>query len=481
MSQSPKLFISYSWSSPQHEEWVLSLATELRENGVDVVLDKWDLKEGNNAHAFMERMVFDPEIKKVALICDRDYAEKADQRSKGVGIETQIITAEIYAKQDQNKFVAVLPERDEKGEPFLPIYYKSRIFIDISSPELYGRNFEQLLRWVFDKPRYAKPELGKMPVYLNDDDSPTLETSSRYRRVLEAIRENRPYCSGALQEYFDTFSQNLERFRIVRDSEEFDEKVIHNIEAFIPYRNEILDVFSALARYRDTEESWNSIHRFYEILLPYLDRPAIFQSWQETDIDNFRFIIHELFLYTIAILLKHERFPCIAYLVSQHYYFEPNVKNGLSPMVSFSRIRSILNSLQYQNKRLKLNRLSLHADILIKRTNSNLVSRQNLMQSDFVLYLRDCFDYLRTNCERRWWPITLVYAREQYGPFEIFARSQSRQYFERVKTIFGIIKTTDFELLIDAFKSGKLSVPERDSESVDVLALLNYTNLAILP
>ena len=46
----PKLFISYSWSSPEHEQWVLKLATELRENGVDVTLDKWDLKEGHDAY-----------------------------------------------------------------------------------------------------------------------------------------------------------------------------------------------------------------------------------------------------------------------------------------------------------------------------------------------------------------------------------------------------------------------------------------------
>lgn len=55
----PKLFISYSWSSPEHEAWVLNLAEELRSNGVDVVFDKWDLKEGHDAIAFMEQMVTD--------------------------------------------------------------------------------------------------------------------------------------------------------------------------------------------------------------------------------------------------------------------------------------------------------------------------------------------------------------------------------------------------------------------------------------
>ena len=35
----PKAFISYSWTSPEHQQWVLDLATQLRESGVVVVFD----------------------------------------------------------------------------------------------------------------------------------------------------------------------------------------------------------------------------------------------------------------------------------------------------------------------------------------------------------------------------------------------------------------------------------------------------------
>jgi len=59
--ENPKVFISYSWSSPQHEQWIIHLAIELRQAGVDVILDKWDLKEGHDAIAFMEKMATNPE------------------------------------------------------------------------------------------------------------------------------------------------------------------------------------------------------------------------------------------------------------------------------------------------------------------------------------------------------------------------------------------------------------------------------------
>jgi hypothetical protein len=134
----PKLFISYSWSSSEHEQWVVDLATELRESGADVILDKWDLKEGNDAVAFMEQMVTNPEITKVVIVSDEIYAAKADGRAGGVGTETQIISKEVYDNQSQDKFVAVISEKDDNGKPFLPTYYKSRIYIDLSEADKYS-------------------------------------------------------------------------------------------------------------------------------------------------------------------------------------------------------------------------------------------------------------------------------------------------------------------------------------------------------
>jgi hypothetical protein len=196
-SHPPKVFISYSWTTQEHMQWVIDLATELRDNGVDVILDKWDLREGHDAIAFMERMVIDPEIRKVVLVCDRMYKEKTDGRSGGVGTEAQIISPEIYSKQDQNKFVAVLPERDEQGKAFLPAYYKSRIYIDLSNSSSYGENLEQLLRWVFNKPLHVKPSIGKMPAFLAETDLPSLQTATLFRRSIDAIRQNKAHAGGA--------------------------------------------------------------------------------------------------------------------------------------------------------------------------------------------------------------------------------------------------------------------------------------------
>jgi hypothetical protein len=475
----PKLFISYSWSSADHEQWVVGLAADLRESGIDVILDKWDLKEGHDANAFMEKMVTDPEIKKVALICDRSYAEKADGRSGGVGTETQIISAEVYAKEDQNKFVAVVCERDEHGKPYLPTYYKSRIYIDLSDQDLFSKNFEQFLRWVYDKPLYIKPDIGKKPAFLSEQPESSLGTSATFRRALDATRNNKDYAGGALSEYFNTLVQNIEKLRIQTAEGEFDDKVVESIENFLPYRNEIIEIVLSIAQYRNTVESHQQLHRFIEGLMPYLYRPEHITQWREWDFDNFQFIIHELFLYIIACLLKYECFDGVAYLLRQQYFFEKSEYEN--KMIPFSDIRKYMQSLDHRNKRLNLRRLSVRADMLEQRSKSSGLPFRQLMQADFVLYIRDCIDTIRGDGYQSWWPETLLYAERRGSVFEVFARSQSKSYFERMKCLLEIEKKSDLEPLMEAYKQQRLKVPRWEWTTFNPGELMGYEQLATRP
>ena len=474
----PKLFISYSWSSPDHEQWVITLATELRESGIDVILDKWDLKEGHDANAFMEKMVADPGIKKVAIVCDRIYSEKANSRSGGVGTETQIISPEVYEKQDQNKFVAVLSERDEQGKPYLPIYYRSRIYIDLSDSDLYAKNFEQLLRWIYDKPLYMKPEIGKKPVFLSESETTNLGTTLKFRRALDAIRNNKDYTKGALTEYFDTFVDNLERFRIGDAEGEFDDEVIRSIEEVLPFRNEAIEIFLALAQYRDTAETHQLVHRFFEKLIPYMDRPEHVSSWKEWDFDNFVFIVHELFLYAIASFLKYECFDAVSYLLRHRYYFEQGSSEN---MISFAEIRHYMRSFEHRNHRLGLRRISLRADLFEQRSKASGLPFRSLMQADFVLFMRDCIDSLRNNTSQRWWPETLLYVERHRGAFEIFARAESKAYFDRLKCLFDISVKAEMDGVLKAFQEERLRIPKREWSSFSPAVLLGYQQLATRP
>lgn len=478
--QNPKLFISYSWSSPEHESLVLNLATALRENGVDVIFDKWDLKDGHDANAFMEKMVTDEEIKKVIIVCDKMYADKSNKRKGGVGTEAQIISSELYQKVKQDKFVAVIAEKDEEGKPYLPVYYQSRIYIDLGESDLYTENFDRLLRWIFNKPLYIKPDIGEKPFFLSDDESINLGTTSKFKRANDALRTGKSYFKPAVIEYLDLFFTNLEKFRITQKEGEFDELVVKNIEQFIPYRNEFIEILKTIAVYQNNKEMAEIIHEFFEKLTVYLDRPENVSSCHSIDFDNFIFIIHELFLYCIAILINNKCFEIVSYLLSIRYFIKSNYNYGENILVTFQIFRGYLESLAIRNKRLKLNRISLHADFLKNRNTGTDINFEKIMQADFILFIRDCIDSFRTEDYRyRWYPYTLLY-RMGGAPFELFARAASKSYFNRIKIIFDIDQPDEFEIVWRAFNDSKANLPNFDYHIFHPLQLINYSKLATI-
>ncbi len=473
LKMNPKLFISYSWSNSDHEQWVLDLATELRtEYSVDVILDKWDLKEGHDAHAFMEQMVRDDNIKKVLLICDKKYAEKANNRTGGAGTEAQIISSEIYSEQKQDKFVAVIRERDDDNKPYVPIYYSSRIYIDLSNDDLYANEFEKLLRWIYDKPLNEKPIVGgKKPSFLENNASVIkLSTTSRFRAAIDTVKNHKLTAKAFVREYLELLSQELDKLRIT-SSEISDDDIVNSIDDFILYRNQAIELFVTLSVHNDSLDTAMLVHRFFESLIPYLHpNYEISSTYSTWSFDNFKFIIHELFLYAVAVFLKYEKFEFANYLVSNGYYFynPSEIKN----MHSFVIFWDSIESLEYRNQKLQLNRTSLKSDMLKERSNGLGINFSHVMQADFILFLRSNFDYVNGLSSNRWCPDTLMYSFNSRRSFEIFARCKSKIYFEKVKTILGIDNKNELLNLFSKFNKGELYLPTWNYHTIapDLLA-----------
>ena len=474
----PKLFISYAWSSPDHEQWVLDLAHQLVESGIDVVLDKWDLKEGDDANAFMEQMVTNEEVTKVIMVFDKKYQEKTNSRTGGVGTEAQIISSEVYAKQKQNKFVAILAEVDESGNEYVPAYYKGRIFINLSTPEKYDANFEQLLRWIFDKPLYVKPELGKRPSFLEETDQISLGTRALFNRAISAIKENKPYANGALQEYLETFATNIERFRIdtTTPGKELDDLILESIEKFLPFRGEMIKIFTHIAQYAPTEDNILKIHRFFESFIPYHDRPENTYTWHKQEFDNFKFITQELFLYFTAILIKYEQYSLLNKFLTKPYYIAHRDNNTI---LEYPILRNSLDSLVIRNNRLSENRISIHSDLIIERTHNSGFKDRDLMQADLVLYLRSQF---MTNCYWGWFPDSLLYHERCTSSLEIFARAISKAYFDEMKCILNVTSKQELsDLISKQLQEGNVPKWRGGWQQVNITKLTGIEKLATHP
>jgi hypothetical protein len=159
MSRPPKVFISYSYDSVAHKDWVRKLAEDLISQGVNAKLDQWDLQPGQDTVLFMEQGI--TESDRVILVCSKSYTNRANRRKGGVGFEGLIITGEIVSNIDTKKFIPVI--RGNDGNRLLPLYLGSRLYIDFRKDSDYTARLEELAREIHQKPAMGKPPLGPNP------------------------------------------------------------------------------------------------------------------------------------------------------------------------------------------------------------------------------------------------------------------------------------------------------------------------------
>lgn len=475
----PKVFISYSWSSEDHEAWVVGFAEQLMQAGIDTVLDKWELLPSHDAAKFMERMVNDPSINKVLMICDETYARKANERgATGVSTETQIISPAIYAGTTPEKFVAILTQRDETGKPYIPTYYSSKIFIDFSNPSKESESFEELVRFVYGKPRHKRPELGKAPAYLNDSETISLGTTITFNRAISALRDGKPYAEGAVEEYLACFLGSLSQCNISfagLDEESKLNATTDSLSALLPYRNEIVELFDYLVRYKPHNDYLKHIHKFFEQFTNFLFFQGVGRS-TDWDFDNYKFLGKELFLYFTALLVKYDRLELLGEFLSLSYFIKSNNHNYQNKLTDYSVFSWSINSLIYKNQVQKLGKTNLAATLLNERSGISGIAFDDLLQVDVLLYVRALFNREAVNDEimHPWFPDTAVYIGYHPHTLEIFARASSAKYFDRVKRLVGAEKPEIEVMSVDAEnrfpKFGWQTLPIRVLLGVDKLA-----------
>ncbi|HEY2452844.1 MAG TPA: toll/interleukin-1 receptor domain-containing protein [Scandinavium sp.] len=155
----PTVFISYSHDNELHKNWVLQLATRLRSNGVDVLLDRWNLKLGQDLAAFMERGLSSSH--RVLCICSETYVTKANDGEGGVGYEKQIITDELLGDLNTNWVIPVIRNNPQLKK--VPSFLAGRMYVSFEDDKLYETRYEEVLRELLDEPLLPIPPLGPNP------------------------------------------------------------------------------------------------------------------------------------------------------------------------------------------------------------------------------------------------------------------------------------------------------------------------------
>lgn len=154
-----RAFISYSHDSQEHKKWVRMLAEYLQKNGIEVVLDQWDLKLGDDLPTFMEKAI--RETDRVIVISTDGYIQKANSGTGGVGYEKTIVTAQLLNSfENRRKFIPIV--RNVSNDEKLPSFFGAALYLDLSEGSDTEEQRLQLLKSLHEV-SISKPNLGTSP------------------------------------------------------------------------------------------------------------------------------------------------------------------------------------------------------------------------------------------------------------------------------------------------------------------------------
>jgi hypothetical protein len=157
-----RAFVTYSWDSDEHKEWVRRFADVLIENGVDATLDQYDLVIGVDLYKFMEKSINEADV--VLVVCTPAYVKKANERERGVGAETSLISSKFFSGRPEKEIIPIIRSK-EPSTPHTPDYMSSLFFVDFRDDKKFDRKMEELLRHLHRQPKYIRPPLGRVPKF----------------------------------------------------------------------------------------------------------------------------------------------------------------------------------------------------------------------------------------------------------------------------------------------------------------------------
>jgi hypothetical protein len=472
---SPKAFISYSWTSPAHCELIRSYAERLRNDGIDTILDQWDLSEGQDKYAFMEKMVTDESVTHVLVFSDKEYAEKADARKAGVGTESQIMSKEIYDKVDQKKFIPLVCEWKADGEPYLPAFFHARKWIDFSTPERVNENWEQLIRVLYGKPLHTKPALGKPPSYVSENkDKPALPTIGKFATMREAIVNNKPVISLCRQDFLDAAFAYADSLRVRKkpEVEHLDETALETLRILLPVRDQFIDWILLEGAASNATEFEETLTTFLEQLLALKYRPPELSSSSEGWFDAHVIFVYELFLYVIAALIRLNHFPIIHSLFSTPYMLPESELDRGRAFGGFDEFYGYARTLEDRNQRRQLRRMDLVADLIKERSTRVDIPFSDVMQAELLVFSAAAIS------DSRWYPRTLIYAR-WHARFPLFIRATQHKHFEKLKSALGVANA---DVLRERFKKGceRLKVDQWQNFAIEHISFWAAANMDAL-
>ncbi|MGD9567049.1 MAG: toll/interleukin-1 receptor domain-containing protein [Sedimentibacter sp.] len=154
-----KAFVSYSWDSKSHQQWVLDLTNDLRKKGINATMDIFETQlQTINLNTMMVSKIKSCDY--IIIVLTENYAKKADDLKGGVGFET--ILTMPYLRENMGKIILLMRHQGDYTKVF-PFHYKDVYAIDFSDDIEYEDKLDELIYKIYNVPIYEMAELGPIP------------------------------------------------------------------------------------------------------------------------------------------------------------------------------------------------------------------------------------------------------------------------------------------------------------------------------
>lgn len=241
----------------------------------------------------------------------------------------------------------------------------------------------------------------------------------------------------SLKTYFTLLTERLSKLDVPQ-SDKLDQDLSNRTVQILPVRDEFIKVISAIVQFTEESDFYFEIHAFFEQLISYFYPRDNGESRSKFAQDHYKILGEEMFLFTIAIFIKHRRFEQMNILTQQGYYVPRSNRYGTGQFISFNVFNQSLDAVKRVCNSSR-NVEYIKVDFTKNRISENIYKYEDLAQADFVLHL---ISLINSGNHKTYFPDLWAYQLLiDSFPFEIFIRSESTWFYDQFnKCLRGLSK-----------------------------------------
>jgi hypothetical protein len=167
--QAPSCFISYSWGVPEHERWVVQFAKDLRNAGIDVLLDRWHSPPGSDLGRYMDQIM---KSNFVAVVGTPQLLKKYETQASDpvVAAELRLINVRLREPSVYGQTVIPLLLDGDVRTSFIPML-QTLVRVDFKQSAFYFRQLFDMIWRMYNLP-FDNPLLEELQASMTPQEKP---------------------------------------------------------------------------------------------------------------------------------------------------------------------------------------------------------------------------------------------------------------------------------------------------------------------